>query len=77
MQIKPCDNTSSCHDLINIGEDNNAMRVICSHCKHKYVIRKDWRGVPENRQYSKIYKKEILQGRDNLFYKYNEQYLAK
>lgn len=70
-----CNNISYCHDPIIIGEDQSATRVICVQCKHQYVIHKDWRGVPENRQYSKIYKKDILQGNDNLFYKYYPQHI--
>ncbi len=70
-----CNNFANCHDPITISEDNNASRVLCKTCKNQYVIRKDWRGIHENRQYSKIFKKEILQGNDNLFYKYNSQYL--
>ncbi len=73
--IKECNNISQCHDPIVIGEDDNAMRVFCRQCKNQYVIRKDWRGVPENRQYSKIFQKEILQGNDNLFYKYYPMHL--
>ncbi len=71
-----CDNVQSCHNPIVIGEDNNAIRVVCNHCWVQQTIRKDWRGVSENRQYSKIYKKDILQGTENLFYKYYPKYLA-
>lgn len=70
-----CDNISFCHDPITIGEDENAQRVFCLQCKNQYVIHKDWRGVPDNVQYSEIFKKEILQPRDNLFYKYYPQHL--
>lgn len=70
-----CDNISNCHDPITIGEDNNAIRVFCRQCKHQYVIRKDWRGVAENRQYSEIFKRDVLQGNDNLFYKIHPQHL--
>lgn len=73
--IKECDNIFSCHTPITINEDNNALRVICISCKHTYIIRKDWRGVPLNREYSKIYKKEILQPNTLLFYKYYPQHM--
>lgn len=65
-----CDNKHKCHAPEVIKEDNEAMRVICVECKHQYVLRKDYRGVPENRAYSKIYKRDILQGNDNLYYCY-------
>lgn len=70
-----CDNISYCHNPITIGEDQNALRVLCTQCKNQYIIRKDWRGVPLNRDYSNIFRKEILQGNDNLFYKYYSMHM--
>ena len=72
-----CNNVSRAHNPKIISEDANAMRVICSECKEMQVIRKDWRGVPENRQYSKFYKRDIMQGNDNLLYKYHPEFLRK
>lgn len=70
-----CNNKSACHTP-KVISDTDALRVICVTCKHQYVIRKDpFKGVPENRQYSKIFKKDILQGNDNLLYKYYPQYI--
>ena len=74
--IKECDNKSACHNLLTINDGDSAMRVICSQCKNQYTIRKDWvRGNPEKRSYAKLFKKDILQGNDNLFYKYHEEHL--
>jgi hypothetical protein len=70
-----CNNLANAHNPIVISEDDNVVRVICSECKQQEVIRKDWRGVPENRQYSKFFKRWILQGNDNLFYKYHDEYI--
>lgn len=72
-----CDNVSNVHNPIVIAEDECAMRVFCKLCKHQYVIRKDWRGVSENKQYSKIFKRDTLQPHENLFYKVYPQYLLK
>jgi hypothetical protein len=71
---RKCNNISECHDLITIT-DGDAERVICKICKNQYVLRKDWRGAPEKKLYSKLFKRWTLQGNDNLFYKYNSQYL--
>jgi len=72
------DNVSSCHIPITIDEDNSVLRVICSECKHQYFIRKDPnKKVPEIRQYVEIFRKDALQGNDNLFYKYYDRYLRK
>ncbi len=72
-----CNNISNCHNPKVIADNDNATRVICQECKQQFVIRKDWRGIHENRQYSKIYKRDILQPKDNLFYKHYDQYLLK
>ncbi len=73
--ITPCNNIEKCHKPITLGEDNNALRWYCTECKHSGIIRKDWRGVILNREYSKIFRKEILQPSDNLFYKYYPMYM--
>lgn len=70
-----CDNIRYCHEPIVLNDDTNAMRVFCTLCKNQYIIRKDWRGVPENKTYSKIFRKEILQPNTNLFYKYYPQHM--
>lgn len=71
-----CDNKSACHDPWLLGEDENGMRVICRHCKVQEVLRKDpYKRVPEAKQYVKFYKKDALQGNDNLFYRYHPEYL--
>ena len=72
-----CDNFFDCHDPITVSEDNNALRVFCKICKDQIVIRKDWRGVPDNRHYSEVFKRYILQGNDNLFYRYYPQHLKR
>lgn len=71
-----CDNKSNCHDLETISDGDTAMRVICNNCHKQFVIRKDpFKGVPEKRQYAKIFKRDILQGNDNLLYKYRPEFL--
>lgn len=71
-----CDNKARCHDPITVAEGDSAMRVVCKTCWHQFTIRKDpYRGNPEKRQYAKIFKKDILQGNDNLFYKYHPEYI--
>jgi hypothetical protein len=75
--MKECDNKSACHSLA-ILSDSDLLRVICTQCKHQYFIRKvPGKNVPLNRQYQKIFKKDTLQGNDNLFYKYNPQFISK
>ena len=77
MRKFECDNLSKCHNPFVIAEDDSAMRVMCKECFNRYIIRKHpIKNVPENRQYSKIFKRDILQGGDNLFYKYHPEYLS-
>lgn len=71
-----CDNISQCHKLIDIAIGDTAMRVLCTICKQQIVVRKDpYKDVPERRQYAKVFKRDILQGNDNLFYKYYSQHI--
>lgn len=73
--MRDCDGKSNIHDPITIGEDSCALRVLCKQCKSQFVIRKSPNGAPERRAYAKIFKRDILQGSDNLFYKVYPQYL--
>ena len=74
--MQECDNYSACHNPIVISDGDTAMRVYCTECHNQYVIRKEpFKGVPENRQYIKIFRRDTLQGNDNLFYKYYPQYI--
>ena len=69
-----CDNVQRCHNPIEIGQDENATRWYCTECKEIGIIRKDpFKRVPEKREYARIYRRDILQGKDNLFYKYYPQ----
>ena len=71
-----CNNISNTHNNIVISDGDSAMRTICKECGYQFTLRKDRiKGVPENREYSKIFKRDILQGNDNLFYKHNPQFL--
>lgn len=65
-----CDDFSECHDMKTMGEDDNALRVFCRICKHMYVIRKDHNANPEKRTYAKLFKRDIIQPSQNLYYKY-------
>ena len=71
-----CDNTRQAHDPITI-DDGDALRVYCHICHSQFVIRKDLnKGVPDNRTYSKIFKRDYLQGNDNLLYKYHPELMS-
>lgn len=71
-----CNNKSQCHDLSIVTDGDSAQRVVCKLCKANIVIRKDVvKGVPERRQYARIFKRDILQGGDNLFYKYHPEFI--
>jgi hypothetical protein len=73
--MKECDNKFACHTMKTIVENDDCIRSICETCKRQYICRKDNRKVPEKKLYARLWRKFILQGKDNLFYKYNPQYL--
>lgn len=71
-----CNNISECHNPVTIGEDINALRVYCKICNAIIIIRKSpITGAPEKKHYAEVFKRDILQGNDNLFYKYYPQWL--
>lgn len=72
-----CDNISNAHDPITTGEDYCAIRVLCRICKETYIIPKDFNLSPEKRMYARIFKRDILQPKENLFYKIYPHYLIK
>ena len=74
-QPPKCDNVSAAHEPFIIGEDESAERIVCKHCKHQEVLRKDHRGIHEPREYARVFKQHTLQGNSNLFYKYYPHYL--
>lgn len=74
--MKTCDNVSSAHAPWLIDETSEVIRVICKDCKAQEVLRKDHRGAPEPRSYAQFYKRDILQGNENLFYRYHPEYLS-
>lgn len=65
-----CDNFSTCHDAIVIGEDNSAIYVHCTQCFKTERIGKDTKGSPEHRAYSEWFKKDFVQPDHPLYYKY-------
>lgn len=75
-KVKECDNKSACHTIVAISEDECAQRVTCVTCKRQYVLRKDaYTGSYERRRAAKILRKDILQGHQNLFYRYYPQWI--
>lgn len=73
--MSKCDNKSKCHNVEVIGEDNSAIRWYCNECHECGTIYKDWRGVPDNIEYSRVFKRLILQGGDDLLYRYYPHHL--
>jgi len=68
-----CDNVNEAHNLKIINETPDGVRVICKICKEINIIRFDANGRCDNREYSKIFKRDLLQPGENLWYKYKPQ----
>lgn len=64
-----CDNINNCHDNIVINEEHSGIRVRCKLCGEINVLRKDIDGRFNNREYAKIFKRDIVQVGTNLYYK--------
>ena len=70
--IRPCDNLSDTHDNILIKEEKDGVRYLCKICKQQNVMRIGEDGRMDNREYTKVFKRDILQPSDNLYFKVHE-----
>lgn len=66
-----CDNINESHDNIVINETPDGIRTFCKICKEINTVRFDKEGRYNNKEYSKIFKRDLLQPGENLYYKYN------
>lgn len=71
-----CDNVNSCHNNQVISETKDGIRVRCSECGEINILRMDSSGRMNNREYSKVFKKDILQPGSNLYYKYHPELMS-
>ena len=71
-----CDNINSVHDNITIRETKDGIRVYCKRCKSINIIRLDLNGRTNNREYSKIFKRDLLQPGENLYYKEHPEVMS-
>ncbi len=71
-----CDNKNEVHNNEVINETPDGIRVFCKICKQVNVLRMDKDGRFNNREYSKVMKRDILQPPSNLYYKANSQVMS-
>lgn len=67
--IKPCDNISNVHDNVMIIHEQDGVRYICKICNQQNVLRIGADGRMENRNYARVFKRDLLQPHDNLYFK--------
>jgi hypothetical protein len=67
--ITLCNNISNTHSPRLIKEEADGVRYICDICKGQFVLRIGTDGRMDNREYTKVFKKDLLQPHDNLFFK--------
>lgn len=70
-----CDNIRACHTP-RIINDNDAIVAICETCKEFGIFRMDRQGRPDNKEYSKFFRRDILQAESNLYYKYHPEKMS-
>jgi hypothetical protein len=66
---KPCNNKSNCHDNRMITHEQDGVRYICTICWQQNVLRIGEDGRMNNREYTKVFKRDLLQPSDNLYFK--------
>lgn len=72
--MRYCDGVSQVHDPLVIN-DIDAVVAVCRLCKQQIVLRMDKEGRMNNRDYTKFFKRDILQPSENLYYKVHPEYL--
>lgn len=71
-----CDNINNCHDNKTIVEFTDGIRVICTICKKVSIVRFDINGRTNNRFYSKLFKRDVVQPGSNLYYKVHPEQMS-
>jgi len=71
-----CDNCNEAHDNITVNETPDGIRTYCKICGEINIIRFDSNGRCDNREYSKIMKRDLLQPSENLYYKYHSEKMS-
>lgn len=74
--LNKCDNKNKCHNNQIINKQEDGIRIICKDCKEINIIRIGLDGRMNNRKYAKVFKKDILQPGENLYYKYNSHKMS-
>jgi hypothetical protein len=63
-----CDNRNNVHDPIQIADDPGGLRYICKTCKEVMILRRGYDRF-NNKEYTKVFKRDLLQPHDNLYFK--------
>ena len=71
-----CDNINSVHDNQIINEEHDGIRARCKICGKINIIRIGFDGRMNNRQYSKIFKRDVVQPGSNLYYRINQNKMS-
>ena len=66
---KICDNVSNVHDNVMVKHESDGVRYRCKICNQINVLRIGADGRMENRNYTKVFKRDLLQPHDNLYFK--------
>ena len=74
--MRYCDNISDTHDNVILSQTDDGVRVMCQKCKQQQVIRIGTDGRMDNRLYSKVFKADILQPSENLYFKLHSEQMS-
>lgn len=67
--MNTCDNIGTVHAPIVCSETSTGYRVYCRRCDTYWSVRKDGRGVADNRLWAEIFFEDVVQPPHPLFYK--------
>jgi hypothetical protein len=70
--MRRCNNVSALHWPLILADQDGAVVAYCKLCGEQKVFRKDPTGRMNNTEYSKWFKRDIIQNSQPLYYKYHE-----
>lgn len=74
--MKYCDNRNNVHDPLQIVDEPGGIRYICKTCKKIMVLRRGADDRFNNKEYTEVFKRDLLQPHDNLYFKVHPELMS-
>lgn len=71
-----CDNKKEVHNPVIFNENPNGLGWYCRNCNRTGYLRKDKDGSPHNKEYLKIFYRDVVQSNKPLYYKIHPEKMS-